>query len=134
MIVIDCSFFLTNIFDDEDNSLVSEVFSSIERGELEAIAPGIFFYEIHNSLITAVRRKRMTKTQVPEYLKLFALAPVKIVDGGLPDTIMNIAFSFGLSFYDASYLELAERRNIPLATLDSKLHNAAIEKGIAYTV
>ncbi|MEW6238014.1 MAG: type II toxin-antitoxin system VapC family toxin [Candidatus Omnitrophota bacterium] len=134
MIVIDCSFFLANVFSDEENPFILKVFNAVERGEQDAIAPGIFFYEIHNSLITAVRRNRMKKSQAPDYLKIFALAPINIVESGLPEVIMNMAFSYGLSFYDASYLELAERRNAPLATLDGKLYDAAVKKGLAYSI
>lgn len=132
MIVIDSSFFLSNIYADEESPLVLDVFGAIERSELTAFAPAIFMYEIHNSLLTAVRRKRMDLSQVPEYLQLLALAPVTIVETGSPGSIMDLAFSHGLSFYDASYLELAKRRNIPLATLDARLHDAAKEENVAY--
>lgn len=46
---------------------------------------------------------------------------------------MNMAFTHNLSFYDASYLDLAKRRNVPLATLDKKLHDAAIKENLAYS-
>lgn len=128
MIVIDSSFFLTNVFNDEDNSLVSEVFKSIEQAELEALAPFLFFYEIHNSLITAVRKRRVKKSQIPEFLELFAFAPITIDYGCVPEAVMNVAFIHGLSFYDASYLELAKRKSIPLATMDTQLHKAAEKK------
>jgi predicted nucleic acid-binding protein len=36
-----------------------------------------------------------------------------------------------LSAYDASYLELAIRRNLPLATIDIKLKRAADVVGVA---
>jgi len=134
MIVIDCSFFLANIFSDEENPLVLKVFNAVKRGEHNAISPSIFFYEIHNSFITAVRKNRIKKSQASAYRKIFALAPIHIVECGSPEDIMNLAFSYGLSFYDASYLELADRRNAPLATLDGKLRNAAIKKGLAYSI
>jgi len=132
VIVLDCSFFLSNIFPDEENPLVSEVFGSIERAKLTAIAPNLFLYETYNGLITAVNRKRIKKAQVPEYLKLIIMAPVTFVESGLPETIITIAFSHKLSYYDATYLELALRRKVPLVTLDEKLRKAAIIENVAY--
>ena len=36
-----------------------------------------------------------------------------------------MADRFGLTIYDAAYLELANRRGLPLATLDGELRAAA---------
>ena len=38
-----------------------------------------------------------------------------------------LARKYSLTFYDAAYLELALRRNIPLATLDKRLEAAAFD-------
>jgi predicted nucleic acid-binding protein len=40
-------------------------------------------------------------------------------------TTVRLADRFGLTTYDAAYLELANRRNLPLATLDRQLRDAA---------
>jgi len=45
------------------------------------------------------------------------------------DTI-NLARQHGLTEYDATYLELALREGLPLATLDSKLEAAATAAGV----
>ena len=42
---------------------------------------------------------------------------------------LALAESFGLSVYDAAYLELALRRGLPLATLDSALRVALKKAG-----
>jgi predicted nucleic acid-binding protein len=41
-------------------------------------------------------------------------------------TTLRLAERFGLTIYDAAYLELAQRRSLPLATLDNELREAAI--------
>ena len=46
------------------------------------------------------------------------------------DDILNLARRYGLSSYDASYLELALRENLPLATLDEDLIKSAEKAGI----
>ncbi len=43
---------------------------------------------------------------------------------------MELALTHDLTFYDALYLELAKRRNAPLATLDNALARAAIDEGL----
>jgi len=44
--------------------------------------------------------------------------------------VLEIAREHGLSVYDASYLELAIRRALPLATFDRRLHEAATNTGV----
>jgi len=43
---------------------------------------------------------------------------------------LNMADRFQLTVYDAAYLELAERRTLPLATLDAELRAAAKALGV----
>lgn len=43
---------------------------------------------------------------------------------------MDLALHHRLSTYDAAYLELSLRRNLPLATLDGALIDAAIQTGV----
>ncbi len=43
----------------------------------------------------------------------------------------SLAREFGLSVYEAAYLEMAMRRGLPLATLDDKLNAAAVAVGVA---
>jgi predicted nucleic acid-binding protein len=42
-----------------------------------------------------------------------------------------LAEQYGLTSYDASYLELSLRMGLPLATLDTQLHAAARKAGVA---
>ena len=44
--------------------------------------------------------------------------------------ILPLARSLGLSAYDASYLDLASRRGLPLATADEQLARAAVAAGV----
>ncbi len=44
---------------------------------------------------------------------------------------LHIADRFRLTVYDAAYLELAQRRALPLATLDQDLRNAGSALGVA---
>jgi predicted nucleic acid-binding protein len=45
---------------------------------------------------------------------------------------LHVARTHALSSYDASYLELALRRRVPLATLDGRLKDAAKTAGVPF--
>jgi predicted nucleic acid-binding protein len=46
------------------------------------------------------------------------------------DTISDLAEKNGLTMYDATYLELAMRRSLPLASRDQALRSAAKQCGV----
>ena len=46
-------------------------------------------------------------------------------------TTLRLAEKHELTLYDAAYIELAQRRRLPLATLDRKMHRAADDIGVA---
>ena len=46
------------------------------------------------------------------------------------DVALALARAHELSFYDAIYLELAQRSELPLATLDTRLAKAATMEGV----
>jgi predicted nucleic acid-binding protein len=92
------------------------------------VVPGLWFVEVANALLVLERRKRLTAAERREALdRLFQLRPTPESDG------VRLAFSktselaatHGLSVYDATYLELAQRRRLPLATCDRTLRVAA---------
>ncbi len=49
---------------------------------------------------------------------------------GVQLAVASISREFELSGYDAQYLELARRRNLPIATLDKDLRKAAKKAGV----
>src|SRR5437773_9740720 len=89
-------------------------------GPVEAIVPAIWFYEIHNVVLKGIRRGRVTiEVAGPLLAALRQLRPRQRETEY--ESIFNTAKRFGLSFYDASYLDLAITRNLPLATMDNGL-------------
>ncbi len=95
-----------------------------------AIAPPLFRWEVQNALLAAVRRKRISFDRATE--SLAALDELGIaVDGLILTSPLATGFEFtqrfGLTAYDAAYLELAVRRSVPLMTRDEKLKRAATD-------
>lgn len=88
--------------------------------------PQLWHIELRNCLLVAHRKRRLSQQDVKERLWALAGLPVR-TDGEFdPDSAFALAHKHGLSLYDALYLDLAHRRNLPLATLDKALRRAAI--------
>lgn len=94
----------------------------------EARVPGVWPLEFANALLAAGRRKRLTEAGAAELREIVLSLPIRVV----PDTVdrvvtavLALAREHGLSVYDASYLDLAMREGLPLATLDRQLSDAA---------
>jgi predicted nucleic acid-binding protein len=80
---------------------------------------------MRNSLIVNERRRRLSEADTAVFLQ--AISRLDIAIDPLPDQARVLAISrrHRLTVYDAVYLELAQREEIPLATLDTKLAHAA---------
>jgi predicted nucleic acid-binding protein len=119
-------------FADEANSYADSVAKSLK--DAIAVVPGLFHLEIANILLVGERRKRNNRAQADSFVTRLAALPV-IVDGqtasrACTDTIA-LARTYGLSTYDAAYLEVAVRETLPIATLDDEIRDAAIAIGVS---
>jgi predicted nucleic acid-binding protein len=116
-------------FEDESDALAERVLDSLT--ESEALVPAIWFLEVVNGLLAAERKKRTTPGRVDECLEVIGALPV-IADADADSVgVIRLARGAGLSAYDASYLELAIRHSLPLATRDRALRLAAGRVGVA---
>jgi predicted nucleic acid-binding protein len=92
--------------------------------------PALWYFEVANGLIVAVRRKLITYEDHLVAKTFFKSLRVSCDDQGIDQVFSetsNLSQTCGLSVYDASYLELALRRKLPLATRDEAL-KAAVKK------
>jgi len=96
-----------------------------------ALVPHIWWYEMRNILVISERRQRITAGDSGIFLDLLASYPIQIDAVDDEQRILQLARQFRLSFYDAAYLAVAQRNQIPLATLDKALEAAAVAAGIA---
>jgi predicted nucleic acid-binding protein len=129
MFVVDASVVASWCFPDEEHSAAQLAFARIANET--ATTPALFWFELRNVLLTGERRKRIAVTETARFLGLVRDLPI-IVDQE-PDeaVVLNLARKHKLSVYDAAYLELAQRKSSPLATLDKALIEAAREETIA---
>jgi predicted nucleic acid-binding protein len=84
--------------------------------------------EVINVLLDAERKKRLNKNDGRRFIALISALPI-VVESAPPFRIFHdtlpLARKHRLSSYDASYLELAIHKNIPIATLDEAIIRAA---------
>ena len=99
-----------------------------------ALVPRFWHIEMRNVLLSGERRNRIDAWQADQHLANLLALPLRIDDGlDLADAFI-LARAYGLSFYDAIYLELARRHNAMLATLDGRLTRAANAEGLFLVV
>lgn len=99
-----------------------------------ALVPSLWRLEVANTLLVAQRRGRIDADFRKAAIADFMMMPVTVDQEtdihAWRDTI-DLADRFALTVYDATYLELARRRGLPLATLDKALRAAAERAHVA---
>ena len=107
---------------------------------LEAVAagatievPALWLLEVANALLVLVRRRKLSDAERLTALGWLHGLRVKLDHDmamlGLT-TLSELASRHALSVYDAAYLELAQRRRLPLGCKDGPLRTAAKRCGV----
>jgi predicted nucleic acid-binding protein len=102
-------------------------------GDTGAMVPMLWRLEIGNALTIALRRKRLSREDRTDALGRLSDLPIETDLETFVyawTSTLQLADRFNLTLYDACYLELAQRRSLPLATLDKDLRTAARALGI----
>lgn len=93
-----------------------------------AMVPSLWHSEAVNVLLSAERRKDIAIAEVEKFISQLEKLPIRVdpltANRAFSRTLV-LANAYKLSSYDAAYLELAVREDLPLATLDSNLVKAA---------
>ena len=99
----------------------------------KALVPPLWQMELANVLKTACTRGKLQLNQARQILNVLGELPIEVDSSALPSQqqLFELAMRYGLSSYDAAYLELAMRRGLPLATRDEQLRLAAHAAGVA---
>jgi predicted nucleic acid-binding protein len=124
--VLDSSVSLTWCFDDERTDATDALLERVV--ESGAAAPALWPLEVLNALAMAERRGRIDSERRQRLAGFLHDLPVTIDDETASQAwtvTSQLAARFRLTVYDAAYLELAQRLNLPLATLDQELRTAA---------
>ena len=120
-------------FVDQGTPYTDAVLQSLIEGA-EVVVPVIWKLEVVNALVVAERRKMVTPEMIATFLWDLQQLPIIVDLDGLDNVfgaVLDQARRYQRSAYDASYLELAQRRGLPLATKDEPLRKAAEEMGLS---
>ncbi|HEU5078776.1 MAG TPA: type II toxin-antitoxin system VapC family toxin [Opitutaceae bacterium] len=131
-LVIDGSTTIGFLLKDEQGVAPLKALEAIENGVVTFV-PAHWSVEVANGLIMAERRKRASQADITEALALVAALPVEYDDETTQRAVSDtaaLARQYGLTIYDAAYLELAMRRGASLASTDAALCKAAKTAGV----
>lgn len=129
--VVDASAVGPVLLRDERSSAIPELMRALDRAE--CAVPPHWRFEVANMVLVAVRRGRIDAATAAADLSDFALLPVQIDIESLDrafDATLDLATQYGLTEYDAAYLELASRLNLILISQDGELLAAARKAGV----
>jgi len=130
-LILDSSAALAWIFPEEKTVAVLEVFMLV--AQFGAVVPELWGIEVANTLNVGIRRGRITTTNRNGILADLENLPIAVdVETGkhVWRETLALADKHRLTVYDATYLELALRLALPLATLDQDLRAAAQNENV----
>lgn len=116
-----------------DCAYALKILNAMKQAETRALVPATWGLEVSNVIGKAEMKGLLSEAQSEAFLEMLGSVDVGVDSAAfsksLADTL-QIARRYRLSAYDASYLELAMRAGLPLATLDRDLQNAASKAGL----
>jgi predicted nucleic acid-binding protein len=123
-IIIDASVIIKWLLPDEEDPVAMNIKNDFAAKEMTISIPYLTYYEVGNVLKIAVKRDRITKDIAEKLYQAFVnLDFVVYATRDLSMLTISKTLEYDISFYDASYIALAEYLNIPFLTADSKLAN-----------
>jgi predicted nucleic acid-binding protein len=130
-VILDASVTLALCFPEERTPALLSLQESLATRS--AVVPPLWWYEVANALLQAKRRARLPEGGYEAVLPIIRELSLITDDQhaeSLFQGVISLAERFRLTVYDATYLELASRRGLPLATLDVELRTAATSLGV----
>jgi predicted nucleic acid-binding protein len=127
-IVVDASAASTLVLSDESKAFAAALLEALAVERM--FVPSLWWFETRNAVVVNERRRRLDRPAADTALVLLGALPAEIDDAPDETSILALARAHRLTFYDAAYLELAQRQAATLATLDRALAKAAASEGV----
>jgi predicted nucleic acid-binding protein len=134
ILVLDASAALAWIFERADPAEADQaniVLASLK--DHQSLVPVLWHVEVLNALIVAQRRGAVSLSKATEFLTKFDRLPIQTDDSLVSprkEHVFALAREYGLSAYDATYLDLALRMSAALITFDRRLMRARDDAGL----
>lgn len=128
-ILLDCSVALGAFFEDEQDDYSVAVWRSLDA--TQALVPALWHLEMGNILARAVQRGRITRRSLDTcWARLDRVGVQTLPAHGDAQHWAQRAADWGLTAYDACYLDSALAQRVPLASKDKDLCDAARRIGV----
>lgn len=131
VLVLDASLAMSWALPDEASTYSDAVLAKVAASG--ALVPGLWPHEMANGLLMAQKRGRYTTAQRMAFVEELLRLPIEVETSGaraILDGQATLAERYGLTAYDAAYLDLALRHGIALATQDKAMKAAADKAGV----
>jgi len=130
-LVLDASVAISAVLEEHSADQARTILRRV--AEAGALVPNLWHLEVGQTLLVAERRGRIDTTRRQKVQTLLLDLPIT-VDAetwtrAMRDTA-TLAADQRLSLYDAAYLELSRRCELPLATFDANLRRATSAMGV----
>jgi predicted nucleic acid-binding protein len=125
-IVLDASVALAWCFEDEQSAYAEATLDALANQP--GVIPSAWALEVANVLALATRKRRITTRQLRDAIQVLRELPLRVEETSLDavwDRVQPLAARNELTVYDATYIDLALRLGLPLATLDENLRRCA---------
>ncbi|WP_142521136.1 type II toxin-antitoxin system VapC family toxin [Pseudorhizobium endolithicum] len=127
--IVDASVVCSWVLPDEDSPIARRALELLTN--TDGAAPDLLWHEVRNVLMLAHRRKRIAFERVIEAMRILRGLSLRTTAPADDQSILTLAERHALTAYDAAYLALALNRQLPLATLDRRLAEAAARESVA---
>lgn len=129
--VLDCSATLPWVFASEMTPATEALLDDLVNGG-KAWVPALWHLELANVMLGAQRRGKIDKAGVEKFMATLRAFDIEVDDETMAaawSKTLALGESYGLTAYDAAYLELTLRKGLPLASLDDPLRTACAKAG-----
>jgi len=124
-ILLDASAIITVIADEPKSQIVIDC-----TQDATIVSPSIISSEIANALTRMMRKNIIiSEDQIVSLIKNYKLIPIKLIDINL-ERALKIAWRYKIYAYDAFYLEIAQRLQLPILTFDGSMIRVGKELGL----
>lgn len=121
---------LVERIDGAEAQLADEILGQVQTRD--AVVPALWFPEVANGVLVAERKGEIGSYTSASFMSLVNALPI-VEDrtrlSALQEMVLTLARAYGLTGYDATYLELVLRTGGTLATFDRQLADAVRTAG-----
>lgn len=120
-------------FAEEATDLTEALLDRLSNSTDTAVVPDLWLYEVVNVTELAARKGRISAEKAEGFVQALADLPIEsesITRERMFGPVRALDRQYQLTAYDAAYLELAIRRDLPIASYDAALLTAAKAAGV----